>query len=42
MRANYGLKHTHLIDIIRGAADFDEAVGRICFPQSGPRAAVRS
>jgi len=26
------------IDIIRGAADFDEAVGRICFPQSGPRA----
>ena len=23
------------IDIIRGAADFDEAVGRICFPQSG-------
>jgi tetraacyldisaccharide 4'-kinase len=26
------------IDIIRGAADFDEAVGRICFPQSGARA----
>jgi tetraacyldisaccharide 4'-kinase len=24
------------IDILRGAADFDEAVGRICFPQSGP------
>ena len=23
------------IDILRGAADFDEAVGRICFPQSG-------
>jgi tetraacyldisaccharide 4'-kinase len=23
------------IDIIRGAADFDEAVGRICFPQTG-------
>ena len=23
------------IDIIRGAADFDEAVGRICFPQRG-------
>jgi tetraacyldisaccharide 4'-kinase len=23
------------IEIIRGAADFDEAVGRICFPQSG-------
>ncbi|MEO6875112.1 MAG: tetraacyldisaccharide 4'-kinase [Opitutaceae bacterium] len=23
------------IDIIHGAADFDEAVGRICFPQSG-------
>jgi tetraacyldisaccharide 4'-kinase len=21
------------IDILRGAADFDEAVGRICFPQ---------
>jgi tetraacyldisaccharide 4'-kinase len=29
------------IDILRGAADFDEAVGRICFPQSGPgRAAL--
>jgi tetraacyldisaccharide 4'-kinase len=26
------------IDIIHGAADFDEAVGRICFPQSGLRA----
>jgi tetraacyldisaccharide 4'-kinase len=26
------------IDIIHGAADFDEAVGRICFPQSGGRA----
>jgi tetraacyldisaccharide 4'-kinase len=26
------------IDIIRGAADFDEAVGRICFPQTGARA----
>jgi tetraacyldisaccharide 4'-kinase len=26
------------IDIIRGAGDFDEAVGRICFPQSGARA----
>jgi tetraacyldisaccharide 4'-kinase len=26
------------IDIISGAADFDEAVGRICFPVSGPRA----
>ena len=25
------------IDIISGAADFDEAVGRICFPQSGAR-----
>lgn len=25
------------IDIIRGAADFDEAVGRICFPPSGFR-----
>ena len=25
------------IDIISGAADFDEAVGRICFPQSGSR-----
>jgi tetraacyldisaccharide 4'-kinase len=23
------------IEIIRGAADFDEAVGRICFPESG-------
>ncbi|HEX2100561.1 MAG TPA: tetraacyldisaccharide 4'-kinase, partial [Candidatus Synoicihabitans sp.] len=26
------------IEIIRGAADFDEAVGRICFPTSGTRA----
>jgi tetraacyldisaccharide 4'-kinase len=26
------------IDIIRGAADFDEAVGRICFPSDGERA----
>lgn len=25
------------IEIIRGAADFDEAVGRICFPQTGAR-----
>jgi len=25
------------IDILRGAADFDEAVGRICFPQSAAR-----
>ena len=25
------------IDIIRGAADFDEAVGRVCFPQHGSR-----
>ena len=25
------------IEIIHGAADFDEAVGRICFPQSGRR-----
>lgn len=25
------------IDILRGAADFDEAVGRICFPASGTR-----
>ena len=24
------------IDIIRGAADFDEAVGRICFPETQP------
>ncbi|HYP16460.1 MAG TPA: tetraacyldisaccharide 4'-kinase [Opitutus sp.] len=30
------------IDIIRGAADFDEAVGRICFPTSGVRAASES
>ena len=28
------------IDIISGAADFDEAVGRICFPQSGARPAA--
>jgi len=26
------------IEIIRGAADFDEAVGRICFPERGSRA----
>jgi tetraacyldisaccharide 4'-kinase len=26
------------IEIMRGAADFDEAVGRICFPQNGARA----
>jgi tetraacyldisaccharide 4'-kinase len=26
------------IDILRGAADFDEAVARLCFPQSGPMA----
>ena len=26
------------IEIIRGAADFDEAVGRICFPRDGARA----
>ncbi len=25
------------IEILRGASDFDEAVGRICFPQSGTR-----
>ena len=25
------------IEIIRGAVDFDEAVGRICFPQSAVR-----
>ena len=25
------------IEIIRGASDFDEAVGRICFPKSGSR-----
>ena len=29
------------IEILRGAADFDEAVGRICFPASGPRGAGR-
>lgn len=28
------------IDIIRGAADFDEAVGRICFPQTEVRRSV--
>jgi tetraacyldisaccharide 4'-kinase len=27
------------IEIIRGASDFDEAVGRICFPQDGARVA---
>jgi tetraacyldisaccharide 4'-kinase len=27
------------IEIIRGAADFDEAVGRICFPQNNTLAA---
>jgi tetraacyldisaccharide 4'-kinase len=27
------------IEIIRGAADFDEAVGRICFPQDALRGA---
>jgi tetraacyldisaccharide 4'-kinase len=26
------------IEILRGAADFDEAVGRICFPTSGSAA----
>ena len=26
------------IEILRGASDFDEAVGRICFPQTGSRA----
>lgn len=25
------------IEILRGASDFDEAVGRICFPSDGPR-----
>ena len=25
------------IEILRGASDFDEAVGRICFPQNGSR-----
>lgn len=29
------------IEIIRGAADFDEAVGRICFPQSGSQMPAR-
>jgi len=28
------------IDILRGASDFDEAVGRICFPSSGTRSPV--
>ncbi|HUL52127.1 MAG TPA: tetraacyldisaccharide 4'-kinase [Opitutaceae bacterium] len=28
------------IEIIRGAADFDEAVARICFPEGGSRAPV--
>ncbi|MEO6568269.1 MAG: tetraacyldisaccharide 4'-kinase [Opitutaceae bacterium] len=28
------------IDIIRGASDFDEAVGRICFPQTGSRSPI--
>ena len=28
------------IEIIRGAADFDEAVGRICFPQDGGKATM--
>ena len=28
------------IEILRGAADFDEAVGRICFPQSGTRSGL--
>ena len=28
------------IEIIRGAADFDEAVGRICFPQNALAARV--
>lgn len=28
------------IDILRGASDFDEAVGRICFPQNGSRPPV--
>jgi tetraacyldisaccharide 4'-kinase len=32
------LYHLRLeIEILRGAADFDEAVGRICFPQKGSR-----
>jgi tetraacyldisaccharide 4'-kinase len=29
------------IEILRGAADFDEAVGRICFPQRGSPADLR-
>ena len=28
------------IDILRGAADFDEAVSRICFPEHGSRAGL--
>ncbi|HTB80835.1 MAG TPA: tetraacyldisaccharide 4'-kinase, partial [Opitutaceae bacterium] len=28
------------IEIIHGAADFDEAVGRICFPETGSRTAA--
>ena len=28
------------IEILRGASDFDEAVGRICFPSSGTRAGL--
>jgi tetraacyldisaccharide 4'-kinase len=28
------------IEILRGAADFDEAVGRICFPTSGSRSGL--
>jgi len=28
------------IEILRGASDFDEAVGRICFPQNGSRAPI--
>lgn len=30
------------IDILRGAADFDEAVGRLCFPQNGSRAPMKT
>ncbi len=30
------------IDIIRGAADFDEAVARLCFPQTGAQASSRT
>jgi len=36
------LYHLRLeIEIIRGAADFDEAVGRICFPESAGRQPAR-